>query len=306
MLFAAQKQGADLTIIHAESGLWVGCQLLARGFRIGVDFEDWYSEDIPTLEKINHPFKQLKHFESQLLRKCSYRLATSKVMADGLAAAYGTPRPVCIYNTFPRLERQHMDGRILDRQRGDVPSIVWFSQTIGTGRGLEPFLAALPIMKRKFEIHLRGSIRPEVKSRFLALCPNDWRDCLYFHPTVPNHELLSRLAEHDIGLALEQKDVLSRNLTVTNKLFQYLQAGLAIVATRTAGQAEVLSNVPEVGELTDYEPEKMAAAVNRLLESDNHLSKAKQASLTGFENLYCWERQEPVLVEHAQAALNSK
>ncbi|PON16127.1 hypothetical protein C2W62_20105, partial [Candidatus Entotheonella serta] len=61
------------------------------------------------------------------------------------------------------------------------------------------------------------------------------------HTTLPNRELLSRIAEHDIGLALEQCDCPSRDLTITNKLFQYLLGGLALIATQTQGQAEAIA-----------------------------------------------------------------
>ncbi len=59
------------------------------------------------------------------------------------------------------------------------------------------------------------------------------------HPLIPANELLSRVAEHDIGLALELRQPDSRNLTVTYKFLHYLLAGLAVVASDTAGQSEV-------------------------------------------------------------------
>src|SRR5438128_5777719 len=46
MLKTALKEQADLTIVHSEVGLWVGEHLLKKGLRVGVDFEDWFSEDL--------------------------------------------------------------------------------------------------------------------------------------------------------------------------------------------------------------------------------------------------------------------
>jgi len=53
---------------------------------------------------------------------------------------------------------------------------------------------------------------------------------------VDGDDLLSRIAEHDIGFAGEMPHCRSRDLTVTNKILQYLLAGLAVVASGTAGQ----------------------------------------------------------------------
>jgi len=46
------------------------------------------------------------------------------------------------------------------------------------------------------------------------------------------------IAEHDIGFAGETPSIRSRDLTATNKILQYLLAGLAVVASDTAGQRE--------------------------------------------------------------------
>ncbi len=52
-----------------------------------------------------------------------------------------------------------------------------------------------------------------------------------------------------MGLALEVPRSLNKDLTVSNKLFHYLQGGLGVIASETAGQREVLSQVPGHGAL---------------------------------------------------------
>ena len=61
---------------------------------------------------------------------------------------------------------------------------------------------------------------------------------------VPNGELLSRISEHDIGLATEIPLIRNKDLTVSNKILHYLVAGLAVIATNTAGQREVAAQAP--------------------------------------------------------------
>jgi hypothetical protein len=70
MLKTARQARADLTIVHSEAGLWVGNQLLNEGFRVGVDFEDWFSEDLPPQARLTRPISQLKKLEARLIRKC--------------------------------------------------------------------------------------------------------------------------------------------------------------------------------------------------------------------------------------------
>ena len=143
-----------------------------------------------------------------------------------------------------------------------LPSIYWFSQTLGPGRGLEDLIAALPLLDRDIEIHLRGRAAPGVNEWIRSQTPARWRDRVFLHPLVPNEELLSRLAEHDVGFAGEQPYCRSRDLTVTNKILHYLLGGLAVIASDTVGQREVAMQAS--GAVTLYEPGNSAALAQAL------------------------------------------
>ncbi|HEY9851388.1 MAG TPA: glycosyltransferase [Leptolyngbyaceae cyanobacterium] len=306
MLRVAHKTRADLTIVHSEAGLWVGNQLLNEGFRVGVDFEDWFSEDLLPEVRTNRPTAKLKALESRLARDCNYCLTTSDAMAEGLAKAYQVIKPRVIYNVFPWSERQHIDRQKRDRRNLNLPSLHWFSHTIGIGRGLETLFQALPYLKIPIEIHLRGNYPESSRQWLKPLIPNQWRDRVFIHSTVPNAELLSRIAEHDIGLALEVSDILSRNLTITNKIFQYLQAGLAVIATDTKGQQEVFSKLPDIGRLIpSNDPEALAEALQDLLCNPQKLTAAKAAALQLCQQKFCWETQENNLLYAVDMALNN-
>jgi glycosyltransferase involved in cell wall biosynthesis len=307
MLRAARQMQADLTIVHSEAGLWVGNQLLKAGFRVGVDFEDWFSEDLLPGEQAVRPIAKMKDFERHLLNHSAYCITTSHALADALSKVYQAPLPTVIYNTFPWSERQQIDRQIKDRHDLSLPSLHWFSQTIGPGRGLETLFQALPLLNQPVEVHLRGDCLPIHRQWLESVIPKDWSHRIFIHPTVPNHELLSRIAEHDIGLALENSDIPSRNLTITNKLFQYLQAGLAVVATDTAGQREVFSKFPKIGRLsTDKDPIALAAALNDLLSHAEILTIAKAAALKAASTALCWEQQSNSLLAITHSALTER
>lgn len=303
MLKVARQTQADLTIVHSEAGLWVGNQLLNEGFRVGVDFEDWFSEDLLPSARITRPIQELKAFERRLAQECTYSLTTSNVLAEALAQSYQATKPTVIYNSFLWAERSHLDNQKRDRKNYKYPSLHWFSQTIGPGRGLETLFQALSYLNIPLEIHLRGNCSTSTRQWIEQQVSINWRDRLFIHPTVPNNELLSRIAEHDIGLALEQTEVPSRNLTVTNKLFQYLQAGLAVIATDTQGQQEVFSQFPTIGRLIPCAtPIKLAEALTELLTDPEKLAFAKTSALEAAENL-SWEHQAEKLLTAVEQAL---
>lgn len=165
-------------------------------------------------------------------------------------------------------------------------------------------LAALPSLSHAVELHLRG--RPAAGfDRWLAdRAPDGWRERIFVHDVVANGELLSRIAEHDVGFAGEMKYSRSRDLTVTNKILQYLLAGLAVVASDTAGQREVADQAP--GAVLLYpsgDPAALAAQLDALLGDPQRLVRAKAAAVVVAERTFCWERQEPVMLDVVRRAL---
>lgn len=303
-LEVARKTKADLTIVHSEGGLWIGQQLLKEGFRIGVDFEDWFSKDLLPEARILRPISQIEYLERTLIRKCVYSLTTSQVMSTAMSKSYRSPNPTVVYNSFPFSERATIDNKNKDRKNTSIPSLHWFSQTIGPGRGLEILFKALPLLKKTVEIHLRGNYPDNYRRILEPQIPEGWRNQVFVHSTVSNAELISRVAEHDIGLALESPNVVSRNFTITNKFFQYLQAGIAVIATDTEGQKEVLSQFPSCGQLiSTNSPQSLATAINILIENPEKLAAAKQSALFAAREIG-WEAQKSSIIETVSRALD--
>jgi glycosyltransferase involved in cell wall biosynthesis len=301
---AAYHREAELYIAHSEPAMAVAADLLREGRRVGVDMEDWFSEDLLPDARRHRPLRLLRSYEGKLLAQGAYASCSSRKMSEALAQQYRCQQPAVIYNAFPWSERRSLDRLLKDRKNRNVPSIHWFSQTLGSGRGVEDLLAALPLINHAAEIHLRGNPAAGFESWLWARVPENWRNRIFMHGLVPNEELLSRISEHDIGFAGEMKYCRSRDLTVTNKILYYLLAGLAAVASDTAGQCEVAGQAPDAVLLyPSGDAAALAARLNALLASPDRLARAKAAALQAAERTFCWERQESVLLETVARAL---
>jgi hypothetical protein len=322
---AARQSKADLLIAHSEQALWAVAQqqksevrsqksaptsdlrssISAPRIRVGVDMEDWFSEDLPLEARQHRPIKLLRSLERGALKWGEHATCTSHAMSAALAKEYGCRPPTVIYNAFPWADRQTLDGKALDRHDLCVPSVHWYSQTIGTDRGLGDLFAALPLMKQVFEIHLRGKPVAGFEEWLAVSVPEAWRKQVFIHPLVSNDELLSRIVEHNIGFAGEQKNASrSRDLTVTNKILHYLLGGLAVVASDTAGQREVAAKT-NVGVriYRSGDAASLANELNTLLGSLETLQTAKAAALMAAEKQFCWERQAPVLLQSVEKTI---
>lgn len=290
LLRLARKLDADLYSLHLEKALWVGRKLVGDGRTVRIDMEDWYTDDGLPADQAKRPLDMMRRDESFLLNNAVHSTTTSHALAEALVQAYGCPVPEVIHNSFPSGERFETDGRIIDRQDTAIPSITWFSQTIGPGRGLEAFMQAVTMIDAPFEVHLRGTPRPGYMQHLMADLSPELRARIHVHPQVPQEELLSRLGEHDIGYCGELSDCASRHLTITNKVFEYMRAGLAIVASDTAGQKEVAATAPEAVRIFPQgDAVALADMLRPLIEDADVRRSAALASVTALEQHFSWE-----------------
>ena len=258
----ALRMPADLTIVHTELPFCIGASLLARGRLVAADFEDWHSRDLLPSSQAGRPLRLIERTERLLMRQSAYTSAPSGAMAEALAKTFGGSLPIVIPNAFALQSAP----RALPRM--SPPAFFWFSQTIGPGRGLEAFLAAWVLMRMPSQLCILGDISGEYREALVRPLPGAHRGSIRFYPITSPDELPARIAMHDVGLALEPATPESRSRTATNKIFQYLNAGLALVATPTAGQRELLSQAPGAGILIDLKDAAAAAAALDALLAD--------------------------------------
>lgn len=289
---------ADLTIVHNEIPFWIGCDLLARGRKVAADFEDWHSEDLLPADRRGRPLVPLRELERDLLFHGAYTTTTSAALSAALATRHGAPPLHVLTNSFP------LQGDPRSGSPGSPPAFFWFSQTLGPGRGLEEFCDAWVLTKQPSRLVLLGQPSADFGPRLLARLPPAFAARVNLRPLVPPSELPALIAQHDVGLALEQSWILNRDLTITNKILQYLNAGLAVVATPTAGQREVLARAPGAGQLIDHaSPAATATALDELIGDRARLAAMQRSARSAAEKIYCWEREAPRLVAIVAAAL---
>jgi glycosyltransferase involved in cell wall biosynthesis len=294
---------ADLFIAHNLAALPVAAEFARRNrVPLAFDAEDDHFGELADHAQTGIAGTITDAILARYLPRCELVTAASDGIATNLADRYGIRRPTVVHNVFPLSLRDGIDGRRIDR-RGAPVSLYWYSQTLGLDRGIQDVIRAAGLLRGDFEIHLRGHAPHDVRSELLRVAASDQvRQRIVFHPQVHPSELLSRSAEHDIGLALEQPISSNRLQTATNKLFFYMIAGLALAATDTPGQRQVLTGSPDAGFM--YAPGDtvaLARGVQCWLDDHGALARARVASLAAAQT-WCWERERENLVA-AYAAL---
>ncbi len=295
MTEAALKEKADLYIAHSEFGMLVGKELIRKGVKLAYDIEDWYSHDYLVPER---PVALLKSLEKFALENGLYCSCPSQSMAAALEKTYPAGKKVqVLYNGFSSKENIAENAAA-----GSNSTLVWFSQTIGPGRGLETILKALHVLQTKIELHLIGNCVAGYDDELKKIFPFSKGHQLIIHPAVKHHELVSILAQYSIGLAIENNTPENKNRTVSNKILQYLQAGIKVLATDTEGQKEVAAYFP--GSVTTVpvdHSELWAEQIEVLLQSP---AVNRKEQLQQFNAIFSWEAQEKKLLDSVKKAIS--
>jgi hypothetical protein len=290
LLMAARKIGADVTMGHSEVGMWVCHELLKQGACVGLDFDDWFSEDLPLADRAYRPVTMLRKLERSLLNNAPLTITTTTTMAEAMALDAGAIRiPLVIPNAFPAAQAPQQGKLTGDERDPAVLSLYWFSQTIGPSRGLEVLAEALRGVSGNWQLHLRGELRQN-SDWFKSTFRGHISSRVILHASVSNADLPVLTASHDVGLALESPINPSRNLTATNKIFEYLRCGLAVLATATSGQQEIMEKCSDSGWVVPPDDvSSLRVAIQNCIDQPEVIRRAKDQAYKAGQTIWAWE-----------------
>jgi glycosyltransferase involved in cell wall biosynthesis len=284
----AARQPADLYIAHNLPALTAAAWAARHhGARLGFDAEDFHSGQLRGDEQ---PAKAIQQaIERRHLPQCMHRTAASPGIGRAYAGAYGIPDPVTVLNVFPRALAPAAPSPHGDRVHG--PSIYWFSQTIGPGRGLEEALAAIALSRSRPHLVLQGSAEPAYRHQLEGIASGlGLAGHVHFEPPAPPDELPRIASRHDLGLASEPADTPNRDACLSNKLFTYLLGGVPVLASATTGQSALAAGHPDcIWALPLDDTRAWAARLDALLLVPAALANARAAAWQAAQSRLHWE-----------------
>jgi len=225
--------------------------------------------------------------EDKYIPQVNYLSASSPQIAEAYYLLYPQKYPVVLLNVFPKVP----GGKQLNLNQPGPVKLFWFSQTIGTNRGVEDVVKALQLVEcGHFELHLLGDYQSQIISFIDEL--NVCKAKIYFHKPIMPDAIIEFASQFDIGLALEDHAPYNRNICLTNKIFTYLQAGLSIIASDTTAQKELMSRYPETGNIyKKNDVQTLARGIEYYFHNRDALYNAKKAAFEIARNDLNWEKE---------------
>ncbi len=164
---------------------------------------------------------------------------------------------------------------------------VWFSQNIAAGRGLELVIPILAQYKNKIELHLIGNLYTDFNDKFLT----KYSDFIKIIPPLAQKELNLKLADYDIGLAIEPEKDLNNKIAVSNKIWAYFQSGLYILATNTLAQKQFIEEYKNHGIVTGQTVQDFTLSIEKIIMNIDEIRKDKKYRFEKAKQ-YSWEIEQ--------------
>jgi len=191
-----------------------------------------------------------------------------------------------VNNSFPEKEFRAPSDVYDEKMR-----LVWFSQHIDKGRGLEQLIQIADKHADKIVVTLFGNLNDDFKNRYIA-----GKKGIIMGGVWPQVTLHQSLGNYDIGLAIEPGKDLNNELALSNKLLAYLQSGLYVLATDTREQLLFMENHTVSGVIVKKDFSDLEVTLLKLFSGLKELRNKRENRFMHAQQ-FTWEKSAGVLAK---------
>jgi glycosyltransferase involved in cell wall biosynthesis len=224
--------------------------------------------------------------EGRLIRHADGVFAVTPSRAQVMAERFGIPTPRVIRN-MPETTRSSEPVADLREGVPEESRVVFYSGNMQPARGLEQAIAALGRLDGCVLVVMGSGDQGYVEQLRALAQEAGVGDRIFLREPVRPHEVVAVTAGADVGIVLNRNVSLNNYLSLPNKVFEYVVAGVPVV-TSDSPDMKALVERYDVGATCDPDdPGEIARAIQAVLGDHERLSaNARRAApeLT-------WERE---------------
>ncbi len=281
----------DVFHCHDLNALPVGwlCTLWRGKKKLVYDAHEYETERSYIQGKIYHGLAVF--VEKHLIRRCHAVITVSDSIAKAYAERYGIRKPFLVMNCPPL---QRVDRQNIFRQRFGLEedtTIFLYQGVLGRGRGVQAMIDAfnrLDSQDKAMVFMGYGPMEDLVKKAASE------QPCIFFQQAVPFSEMQQYTASADWGMVYIEDVSPSYYYSLPNKLFEFMMAGVPVIATPLPEIAGVVNTFGVGKVLPDFTSEALAEIVR---SSGPRQHPSFEQGIEAVRKQFNWENQEEVLKE---------
>jgi len=289
-------------VVHAHDVNTLLTAWVAAKFRRALVVYD--AHEISTSREGYSSFRGLvARLEKTLMPRVQGTITTTEARAKFFARAYGIARPVVLQNR-PRLTNSPVTRRIRDELGlSEAWPVVIYQGGLQQGRGLERLVRTAAQVEGAYFVFIGGG---RLAQPLIALARQlGLSERVHFIPTVALADLPGYTASADIGVQPIENTCLNHFTTDSNKLFEYLIAGLPVVATDFPEIRRIVRHHDTGLLVQSGDDAGLARALNTLVQDSRLRLRLADNSRIAATQLN-WEGQEEQLLQLYNRVLSEK
>lgn len=263
-----------------------------KGIRMIYDSHEYFTE---TPELVGRPKVQKvwKRIEGYVVPRLPRMITVCDSIADLFREKYGVTCHV-VRNIPPRAALPPKgDKKALDLPE-DKHLLILQGSGINIQRGAEELVEAMQYLDDCFLMVIGGGDVLLTLKQMTQRLHIEQR--VRFLPRMPYAEMMAYTQLAELGFVLDKDTNLNYRFCLPNKLFDFIQAGVPIVASNLVEVGKIINKYDIGLFIPDHAPKSIAATIRQGLDDASRRTVWQKGLARAAEDL-CWENEQQTLIE---------
>lgn len=264
-----------------------------KGVKLVYDSHEYFTE-VPELVEGSFAKRMWLKIERAIFPKLKNVLTVNQSIADIYKRLYGVDLKVV--RNLPISGKFNSEIKV--KSRGDLglplekKIILLQGAGINVDRGAEEMVEAMNWIDAVFLIVGSGDVIDSLKEKVRN---SNLQSKVVFTGRVPFEELIAYTKVADVGVTLDKDTNLNYRYSLPNKIFDYFQADLPVIASDLIEVRKVIEKYQSGIILSSHKPQKMASEINSYLNNSEWFNQTKENVQRAKLELV-WENEKEILI----------
>lgn len=251
-----------------------------------------YFTGVPEIQHKKLVKKTWTMIESWIFPKLNHIFTVNNSIASLYNQKYG--KKLTVLRNIPRKNKgTHFKSKRQLNIPEDKNIIITQGAGINIDRGIEEAVEAMQYLKNVYFLIIgNGDVIPKLKDRVRQL---NLENSIIFKGKMSYEDMMQYTHHAELGLTLDKNTNINYKLSLPNKIFDYIHAGIPVLASKIIEVEKVVEKYNIGLIINNHEPKHIAQQIQLAIK--NNLKKEYESNLKNAARELSWESEEQSLLE---------